>query len=124
VYNSTSDPPWSGGYGGGGGSSGDAGSPNYWSAGPGTSNSISGSATTYATGGSGDGAGDDNTGDGGQGGYPTGDSGGSGVVIIKYSSSGLSEPTWDDTTAPDDLSAGGYYIYRWTGDGTMVWASS
>jgi hypothetical protein len=113
---------WGGGTGGGGGSSAAGGVSAFYLAGAGTSNSISGSATTYATGGgAGTGAGDANTGEGGEGGYPTGDSGGSGVVIIKYSSSGLNAPTWDSTTPPTDLSAGGYYIYKWTGDGTMVW---
>ena len=65
--------------GGGGGS---AGAASGTSAGSGTSNSITGSAVTYAAGGSsGSGAGSANTGNGGGGG--TGAAGGSGVVIIR-----------------------------------------
>ena len=86
-----------GGSGHGGGGSSTAGSlgGNVNNAGAGTSNDISGSSVTYATGGrggSGGGAGtgssgDANTGDGGQGGGNLpggGGAGGSGIVIITY----------------------------------------
>jgi len=86
--------------GGGGGSSG-AGQ-QYATIGPGTSNSITGSAVTYAAGGlgvadsgSGNIPGGDNTGDGGSGGggNPQGGAGGSGIVIVK----------WDTYNAPANL---------------------
>ena len=88
--------------GGGGGSSGAGTGNSAGQVGPGTSNSITGSAVTYATGGlgmtdsgGGSASGGANTGDGGGGGggNPAGGAGGSGIVIVK----------WDAYNAPADL---------------------
>jgi len=76
--------------GGGGGAGAIGGSPAYYlnhNGGVGISNSFSGSAVTYAAGGSGSGiaGGSANTGNGASGGTATGGGvGGSGIVIIRY----------------------------------------
>jgi len=55
-----------------------------------------------------------------------GQAGGSGIVIIKYAkvqdSVTLSAPTVSGT--PTDLSTSSYYIYKWTGSGSITWSST
>jgi len=71
-----------------------------------------------------------NTGGGG-GGNPNlsgwdGQAGGSGIVVIKYAKVQdgvtLSAPTVSGS--PTDLSTSSYYIYKWTGSGSITWSST
>ena len=110
--------------GGGGGSSG-AGSVS--SGGSGTSNSITGSAVTYAAGGNGGGstsAATANTGNGGDGGNGNdsstvaGAAGGSGVVIIRYASA---NPLGSGGTITSYTDGGTtYQVHTFTSNGTFI----
>ena len=100
-------------HGGGGGGSGSAGTNAtlgaHGTGGSGTSNSISGSAVTYAAGGSpSGGAGSANTGNGGG----TSAAGGSGIVVISY-------PGAQRGTGGTVTTAGGYTIHTFTSSGTF-----
>ena len=120
------------GTGGGGGGSGGAGSAavastNGTPGGVGTSSSITGSAVTYATGGTGvfnapnTGAnGGLNTGNGGGGGALLGGCGGSGVVIISFPSSYTNEVV---TGSPTLTISGSNKIYIFTQSGTIQFNS-
>jgi hypothetical protein len=110
--------------GGGGGGSSAVGSGQI--GGAGTSSSISGSAVTYAAGGNGSinssgagSAGTTNRGNGGNAGWNTapGPNGGSGIVIISYSSV-YKLATATGTYA--QTSSGGNYIFTFTGSGTIT----
>jgi hypothetical protein len=136
-----------GGGGGGGGASGVTGStftaPFAGGAGGnGSSSSLIGSATSYAGGGGGTswsggpaaggaggggagsvdlsspgGAGTANLGGGGGGGNPSGGNGGKGVVIIRYPDTKRTATT---TGSPTVTTSGGYRIYKFTGNGTIL----
>jgi len=115
------------GYGsGGGGSSNSApdGGGNPAAAGPGTSNSITGSSVTYAAGGSAGNnqpgaAGGANTGNGAQGPGQAyaGNTGGSGVVILKILTSDYTGTTTGSPTVTTD---GSHKIVKFTGDGSYT----
>lgn len=107
-----------GSHAGGGGGGAAAGNV----AGPGVSNSISGSAVTYATGGQYTITPTASTGQGGAGGRtvadggPVGNSGADGVVIIRYSDT---YPAAAITTgSPSITVSGGWRVYKWTSTGT------
>jgi hypothetical protein len=94
--------------------------------GAGTSNSITGSAVTYATGGnvraSGQATGAANTGDGGSSNTQSGGgaAGGSGIVVLSYSDSFLDFTTISGLTYTK-TSSGGKTIYTFTaGNGTVT----
>ena len=116
------------GYGsGGGGSSGAApnGGGNPSAGGPGTSNSITGGAVTYAAGGSAGNnnpgaAGGANTGDGAQGSGQAyaGNTGGSGVVILSVPDGDYSGTTTGTPTVATGVS--GKTVMTFTGDGSYT----
>ena len=117
-----------GGFGGGGGSAGGAGgltgalSPIRRNAGVGKSSSITGSPTTYATGGryvTPVENGSANTGDGGSGMYQTtSGAGGSGIVVLRYPAT--FSPASSVTGSPTVTEVSGYRIYRFTGSGSIT----
>lgn len=125
--------------GGGGGGAGAVGNAATSQTAPGTggagkASSISGSAVTYAVGGTG-GNGPSSTsgtvvaanrGNGGNGGGGVGgatpSAGGSGIVIIRYSTRYAPAPT--TTNSPTMTIAGGYYIYTFTTSGSITFGNS
>lgn len=117
-----------GGFGGGGGGAGGAGgltgalSPVRRNAGVGKSSSITGSPTTYATGGryvTPVESGSANTGDGGSGMYQTASgAGGSGIVVLRYPAVFL--PASSTTGTPTITEVSGFRIYRFTGSGSIT----
>jgi len=111
-------------HGAGGGGSGGAGSytGSQSGGGPGTSNSITGTAVIYAAGGAGQAnqdnaaTGGDNTGNGGGGArQTTAGNGGSGIVVIAYPDTLPPITTIPGTLSYNQPTRSGYRVYRFTG---------
>ena len=101
-------------YAGGGGGHDASGGSGGGGAGAGYSSNLPGTAGTVNTGGGGGG--------GGVGGSGTGGAGGSGIVIIRYDSGYNAAAS--TTGSPLITVAGGYRVYKWTGNGSITFAAS
>ena len=95
---------YAGGGGGGGGTAGGAGGSGGGGAGTGSGTATAGTANTGGGG-------------GGRGAGGTPNTGGSGVVIIRY---GNSYPDAFTTGSPSFTNSGGFKIYRFTGTGSII----